>query len=575
MIAARDQNMAGAVSLEALGAASHQLDGGDQAPAYQYASNRPVNTVDVDNPKVVVDQTVPNLIATLTSPTKMSVGGFIVGKFPGGDAALSELDANFCDKLLSPGGAVTVAALDIIVQAVVGVLTGGGAVAAENLGGRALTTLFLKELVKASFHTVGGLLAPKTIATIGATEMYAIGLKLAASSLSGGTFSGAEQGPGYVQRGGHGMNLLNSRQLRQNYGRPIKASEALTSDQEYQAAIRQDWNNKGVFARYFEPQNPYSLTGAVAAATPSSFATSMTSLRSAVTQFGKVLQPLALFRVFGNMFTGGSAKALNDTYDVYNGIPQWGFSADELKKMRTDPTYRIGENELLISEQDISRMDTEIGKCFDGARSQYDVEKDPACTAEKLATDVAFRYRLFKLDSNIADMMQEDIPKTYGANTTTAGESENTGPDGGTNDGGFVWPMPHTSTISQCFGGGHGGLDIFGGPDAPIFAIASGTVTHAGEVTGYGPNFVAITHDSGGYGSSYGHMNTKTVAIGDHVDQGDQIGTQGNLGRSFGAHLHFNLFPGAYSGWDSPNVNPFANGLAIPAGVNNPKGCAG
>ena len=47
-----------------------------------------------------------------------------------------------------------------------------------------------------------------------------------------------------------------------------------------------------------------------------------------------------------------------------------------------------------------------------------------------------------------------------------------------------------------------------------------------------------IEHPSGET-TIYAHMNAVTVAVGQTVDQGTQVGTVGNTGNSFGAHLHF------------------------------------
>ncbi len=151
------------------------------------------------------------------------------------------------------------------------------------------------------------------------------------------------------------------------------------------------------------------------------------------------------------------------------------------------------------------------------------------------------------------------------------------GPTGGT----FSWPEKiEKSYITQCFGGpgGHPGIDISNsGPpsETPIFAAADGVVVKAGPAGGYGPNFVVIKHESIKFGTSYGHMNSMMVHEGDQVKQGQQIGEQGSLGISTGPHLHFNTFPGDYSGWDHANVDPFKNGLTVPPGVSNPNGCGG
>ena len=74
--------------------------------------------------------------------------------------------------------------------------------------------------------------------------------------------------------------------------------------------------------------------------------------------------------------------------------------------------------------------------------------------------------------------------------------------------------------------------------DDPVVASAPGVVTRAERwTTSYG-YWVRIEHPSG-ESTLYAHMNAVTVALGQTVDQGTQVGTVGNTGSSFGAHLHF------------------------------------
>lgn len=56
---------------------------------------------------------------------------------------------------------------------------------------------------------------------------------------------------------------------------------------------------------------------------------------------------------------------------------------------------------------------------------------------------------------------------------------------------------------------------------------------------GYG-NYVMILHENN-YVTLYAHLESVYVREGQTVRQGDEIGLMGNTGRSFGAHLHFEV----------------------------------
>jgi len=81
----------------------------------------------------------------------------------------------------------------------------------------------------------------------------------------------------------------------------------------------------------------------------------------------------------------------------------------------------------------------------------------------------------------------------------------------------------------------HAGLDIGPvGARVPVYAITSGTVERVGNnanvndpLSGYG-NAVAIRDDGGSVWILYAHMDPATVAAGQHVEAGQQIGVVSN-----------------------------------------------
>ncbi len=102
----------------------------------------------------------------------------------------------------------------------------------------------------------------------------------------------------------------------------------------------------------------------------------------------------------------------------------------------------------------------------------------------------------------------------------------------------FIWPT--SGIITQYPVWYHMALDIANPSAPPILAADTGVVIRAGwDNTGYG-NMVMIDHGNG-YRTLYGHMSQILVSVGQHVNQGQQIGVMGSTGRSTGTHLHFEI----------------------------------
>ncbi|MFO8068461.1 MAG: peptidoglycan DD-metalloendopeptidase family protein [Alkalibacterium sp.] len=94
----------------------------------------------------------------------------------------------------------------------------------------------------------------------------------------------------------------------------------------------------------------------------------------------------------------------------------------------------------------------------------------------------------------------------------------------------------HPVTGAQSF---HNGTDIAGG--GPIRATRAGTVVTAAYSGTYG--YRVIVDHGDGFETLYAHMQPNlSVAPGQSVSQGQQLGIMGTTGRSTGVHLHFTVY---------------------------------
>jgi murein DD-endopeptidase MepM/ murein hydrolase activator NlpD len=83
----------------------------------------------------------------------------------------------------------------------------------------------------------------------------------------------------------------------------------------------------------------------------------------------------------------------------------------------------------------------------------------------------------------------------------------------------------------------HTGIDFRGEVGDPVYATAAGTISAAGWSGGYG-RMVEIDHGNG-LATRYGHLSQITVAVGDKIRAGQEVGRMGSTGRSTGPHLHY------------------------------------
>jgi murein DD-endopeptidase MepM/ murein hydrolase activator NlpD len=174
----------------------------------------------------------------------------------------------------------------------------------------------------------------------------------------------------------------------------------------------------------------------------------------------------------------------------------------------------------------------------DAKRAKAQAARDEVASvrAQRDAKLKEMRQRAVKLEQRLEDL--DDDAKVL-QDVIKNGTSTYSGAIGGLSSSGLIWPVsgPVVSPFGWRWGRPHEGIDIGVGTGTPIHAAASGVVTYASEMSGYG-NMVIIQH-AGSLSTGYAHQSQIATSVGQTVTQGQVIGFVGCTGHCFGPHLHF------------------------------------
>jgi len=111
--------------------------------------------------------------------------------------------------------------------------------------------------------------------------------------------------------------------------------------------------------------------------------------------------------------------------------------------------------------------------------------------------------------------------------------------------GGTTSPFGEWRTFNDGHRSQHLGIDLFAKEGAKVKAVNAGTVALVRD-TFLAGKVVVIAHGRG-IASAYFHLSAATVAEGDTVHAGDEIGAAGATGRTTGPHLHLAVrVPGGF-----------------------------
>ncbi|BBU38415.1 peptidoglycan DD-metalloendopeptidase family protein [Aeribacillus sp. FSL K6-1121] len=236
----------------------------------------------------------------------------------------------------------------------------------------------------------------------------------------------------------------------------------------------------------------------------------------------------------------------------------------ELASLKQELDKQIDEKDKLLAQ-----LEAEHGQAMDQledlvqqdamlAKQQKIIEQQQQEYLKRLEEEKTRQAQASQSASKSSDKTVASSDKA--AASSDGGSSPEPSVSSAAGSGSFIWPAPGvlTSKMGMRWGRFHAGIDIAKRGTVPVYASAGGTVSYAGQMSGYG-NVIMIIHNINGktYTTLYGHLRSINVSSGQKVSQGQFIGYMGNTGRSTGQHLHFEVHNGTWRGKSSA-INPLS-----------------
>lgn len=162
--------------------------------------------------------------------------------------------------------------------------------------------------------------------------------------------------------------------------------------------------------------------------------------------------------------------------------------------------------------------------------------------ARQYSNQVASRYQKLKVEQR---RLKVAAQKAVAAARRAAAQAN---AQLSTPTGDVTWPLPGYQKsgsvgprIHPIYGHNscHTGIDIGAPSGTPVKAVSEGVVA---EISNGGPYGLAVlVVHGGGVTSFYAHLSSASVAQGQKIDEGQEVGKVGSTGWSTGPHLHYEM----------------------------------
>lgn len=206
---------------------------------------------------------------------------------------------------------------------------------------------------------------------------------------------------------------------------------------------------------------------------------------------------------------------------------------------------RVGEEQRQRDEVRAELVEREQRLAQEQARWIASREQTARLAAQRRRVLERLRAERVAQEAAIRELEAESIRITEIIRGNATGQAG--GPGRTLGNGALLWPVPggitsgygwriHPIFHTREF---HTGIDIGAPWGASVHAAADGTVLFTGWMQGYG--MLVILDHGNGLSTTYSHLSSYVVGVGDRVQRGDMIGRIGSTGWSTGPHLFFEI----------------------------------
>lgn len=294
---------------------------------------------------------------------------------------------------------------------------------------------------------------------------------------------------------------------------------------------------------------------------PVELAAQLGANRSQADQIGSVAAPVESYANDGTLYKPvavdtlvADGKGLLDSYTVKSGDTLTGIASRYGISMMTiwwannlsaKDQLRVGQK-LTIPPVNGLVITVKEGDTLDSLASKYKVDGSDILAVNEIEDpNLIIGQTLILPDAAGAPIATPKPAPPSRSSVSSGGSSRSSGGGSSTYSGGkFAWPLVGGGNyISRGFIYGHYGLDIAADYGTKVIAAAAGQVTFAGWKNNGGGYQVWVAHGSGLF-TTYNHLASVSVAVGESVGRGEQIGRNGSSGNSTGPHTHFEVWIG-------------------------------